>query len=88
MELQQPQYQASELLIGTLARGFRVVERPTTMRDRSAGVSKKGHNLLYGLRYGRVVLGTWWRERRRVSRQRRRVSRATARTGSGRTRRT
>src|SRR5690606_18553931 len=31
VELQQPQYQASELLIGTLARGFRVVERPTTM---------------------------------------------------------
>lgn len=81
VELRQPQYQASELLIGVLARGYRVVERPTTMRDRAAGVSKKGHNLLYGVRYGRVVVRTWWRERRR------RVSAGGGRrTGSGRTR--
>jgi len=63
--LAQPQYQASELLIGVLARGYRVVERPTTMRLRTAGASKKGGDLLYGLRYARVVLGTWWRERSR-----------------------
>lgn len=61
--LRQPQYQSSELLIGALAHGFRVVEVPTTMRQRTAGESKKGHNLLYGLRYGGVVLGTWFRER-------------------------
>ncbi|HEX6257133.1 MAG TPA: glycosyltransferase family 2 protein [Euzebyales bacterium] len=65
VHLRQPQYQSSELLIGTLAHGFRVVEVPTTMRQRSAGESKKGHNLLYGLRYGRVVVGTWLRERAR-----------------------
>jgi hypothetical protein len=63
--LAQPQYQSSELLIGALAHGFRVVEVPTTMRERAAGESKKGHNLLYGVRYGRVVLGTWVRERAR-----------------------
>jgi hypothetical protein len=63
--LSQPQYQSSELLIGALAHGFRVVEVPTTMRQRAAGESKKGHNLLYGLRYGRVVVGTWLRERSR-----------------------
>jgi Glycosyl transferase family 2 len=63
--LAQPQYQSSELLIGALAHGFRVVEVPTTMRERAAGESKKGHNLLYGFRYGRVVLGTWVRERAR-----------------------
>jgi hypothetical protein len=63
--LAQPQYQSSELLIGALAHGFRVVEVPTTMRERAAGESKKGHNLLYGFRYGRVVLGTWIRERAR-----------------------
>jgi glycosyltransferase involved in cell wall biosynthesis len=63
--LLQPQYQSSELLIGTLAHGFRVVEVPTTMRERSAGQSKKGNNLLYGMRYGRVVVGTWFRERAR-----------------------
>ncbi|MBW3604979.1 MAG: glycosyltransferase family 2 protein [Actinobacteria bacterium] len=61
--LRQPQYQSSELLIGALAHGFRVVEVPTTMRQRTAGESKKGHNLLYGLRYGGVVVGTWLRER-------------------------
>jgi glycosyltransferase involved in cell wall biosynthesis len=61
--LRQPQYQSSELLIGALAHGFRVVEVATTMRQRTAGASKKGHNLLYGLRYGGVVIGTWLRER-------------------------
>jgi glycosyltransferase involved in cell wall biosynthesis len=60
----QVQYQTSELLIGALAHGYRVVERPITMRKRMAGRSKKGHNLLYGLRYARVVVGTWARERR------------------------
>jgi hypothetical protein len=29
-----------------------------------AGESKKGHNVLYGMRYARVILRTWWRERR------------------------
>ncbi|MGJ7909309.1 hypothetical protein ACOQFL_22880, partial [Actinopolyspora sp. H202] len=33
-------------------------------RQRVAGVSKKGNNVLYGYRYSRVVLGTWLRERR------------------------
>lgn len=62
--LQQPQYQAAELLIGVLARGYRVREVATTMRQRSSGTSKKGGNLLYGVRYARVVMGTWLRERR------------------------
>ncbi|WP_308282911.1 glycosyltransferase family 2 protein [Pseudonocardia nigra] len=62
--LRQPQYQASELLLGAILRGHRVVERPMTMRDRTTGRSKKGPNLLYGTRYGRVLVGTWWRERR------------------------
>ena len=76
--LSQPQYQSSELLIGALAHGFRVVEVPTTMRERAAGASKKGHNLLYGLRYGRVVVGTWLRERARRRRQAGRGRRAVA----------
>jgi glycosyltransferase involved in cell wall biosynthesis len=58
------QYQTTELLIGALAQGYRVVERPITMRKRMAGQSKKGHNVLYGLRYARVILATWARERR------------------------
>ena len=62
--LRQEQYQASELLIGVLLRGYRVVEQPMTMRPRAAGESKKGGDLLYGVRFGRVVLTTWWREKR------------------------
>jgi hypothetical protein len=63
--LAQPQYQSAELLIGVLARGFRVLEQPMTMRPRTAGRSKKGNSLVYGWSYARVVLGTWLRERDR-----------------------
>ena len=64
VQLTQPQYQASELLVGAILRGWRVVEVPTLMRDRTAGVTKKGRNLAYGARFARVVLATWWRDRR------------------------
>jgi glycosyltransferase involved in cell wall biosynthesis len=60
---EEPQYQSSELLLGAIARGYRVAERPIVMRKRAAGESKKGHNALYGLRYAKVILRTWWRER-------------------------
>jgi hypothetical protein len=60
--LNQPQYQASELLVGVFAHGFRYAEVPGTMQVRSAGASKKGGNLRYGARYARVMIGTWWRE--------------------------
>ena len=60
--LNQPQYQASELLVGVASHGFRVLEVPGTMHVRAAGSTKKGGNLVYGSRYARVVLGTWWRE--------------------------
>lgn len=62
--LEQRQYQSSELLVGILARGYRVLEQPMTMLARTAGQSKKGNNILYGYRYLRVVVGTWLRERR------------------------
>jgi glycosyltransferase involved in cell wall biosynthesis len=64
--LEQPQYQAAELLIGVLAHGYRVTERPATIHKRKVGNSKKGHNALYGLHFARVIGGTWWRERRRT----------------------
>ena len=65
VRLDQPQYQTSELLIGTAMRGFRVIEVATTMLDRPEGATgtKKGPNLLYGMRFARAVLGTWRRER-------------------------
>lgn len=62
--LRQTQYQTSELLIGAIANGFRVIEAPATMYQRIAGESKKGHNLIYGLRFGRVVVSTWLSQRR------------------------
>lgn len=64
VRLLQPQYQSAELLIGVIACGHRVREVPGSMLRRTAGESKKGHNLLYGFRYTLVVGGTWWRERR------------------------
>jgi len=65
VRLEQPQYQASELLVGAILGGYRVIEVPVTMHPRSAGTTKKGGNLLYGLRFCRVVVGTWWRDRQR-----------------------
>lgn len=64
--LEQTQYQTSEALIATAMNGFRVVEVPTTMRDRPEGATrtKKGPNLLYGLRFARAIFRTWSRERR------------------------
>lgn len=63
--LDEPQYQASELLIGAIMSGARFAERPVTMYARTSGRSKKGGNLTYGYRYGKVFLRTWWRERSR-----------------------
>ncbi len=65
IRLEQPQYQSSELLIAVLTHGFRVAEVPATIHKRKVGESKKGHNAIYGLHYASVVLGTWWRERKR-----------------------
>jgi glycosyltransferase involved in cell wall biosynthesis len=63
--LDQAQYQASELLIGAAMAGFRLVEVPIAMEARQSGTTKKGGNFIYGARFGSVVVGTWWRERRR-----------------------
>jgi glycosyltransferase involved in cell wall biosynthesis len=79
VRLEQPQYQASELLIGVITHGYRVLEVPATIHRRKVGESKKGanplynlhipgvNNLFYGFRFMRVVVGTWLRERRRRS---------------------
>lgn len=60
---EQVQYQTSELLIGAICRGYRVTERPVSHHPRLAGESKKGGNVLYGFRYARVIVRTWWRDR-------------------------
>jgi hypothetical protein len=95
VQLEQPQYQASELLIGVITHGYKVVEVPATIHRRRVGESKKGQNPLYGLhipgvnnlfygaRFARVAYGTWWRERSRAAVERRRQS-AAERSGSER----
>jgi glycosyltransferase involved in cell wall biosynthesis len=77
VQLAQPQYQASELLIGVITHGYKVAEVPATIHRRRVGESKKGqnplynmhipgvNNLFYGMRFARVAYGTWWRERQR-----------------------
>jgi glycosyltransferase involved in cell wall biosynthesis len=82
VRLEQPQYQASELLIGVITHGYKVAEVPATIHRRRVGESKKGqnplyglhlpgvNNLFYGIRFARVIYGTWWRERQRVRRGR------------------
>jgi glycosyltransferase involved in cell wall biosynthesis len=65
--LEQDQYQTAELIISAAAHGWRLAERPTVWHPRASGTSKKGHNLLFGFRYARVVVATWWRERRRAA---------------------
>jgi glycosyltransferase involved in cell wall biosynthesis len=70
--LAQPQYQAAELLLGAMLRGYRVAEVPTTMTARAAGSTKKGGNLRYGWRFLKVIVRTWSREQARRWRPRRR----------------
>jgi len=65
--LEQDQYQTAELIISAAAHGWRLAERPTVWHPRTSGTSKKGHNVLFGFRYARVVARTWWRERRRAA---------------------
>ena len=77
VQLAQPQYQASELLIGVITHGYKIAEVPATIHRRRVGESKKGqnplyklhipgvNNLFYGLRFARVAYGTYWRERQR-----------------------
>lgn len=66
VKLEQPQYQASELMISAALHGFRLAEVPTTMRDRGvhATATKKGGNFGYGVRFARAALRTWRRDRK------------------------
>ena len=65
LTLEQDQYQTAEVIITAAARGWRIGERPTVWYPRASGTSKKGTNVFFALQYARVVLRTWWRERRR-----------------------
>ena len=57
----EDQFHNPELLLGAVRAGLRVLDVPVTIRRRSAGVTKKGTNLRYGLGFLRVMLKTWLR---------------------------
>ncbi|WP_210414774.1 glycosyltransferase family 2 protein [Microlunatus elymi] len=61
VRLSEPQYHASQLLLGAMAEGARVKEVPVKMLLRKAGKSKKGHPIYYGYNYGRVMVTAWFR---------------------------
>jgi len=84
--LDEPQYQASELLISAVMSGARFTERPVTMHARTSGRSKKGGNIAYGYRYGKVFAKTWLRELRRQRSAGRNHTRDESPGGSGRIR--
>ncbi len=55
------QYHTAEAIIVARRRGLRIQEVPITAPRRIAGVSKKGTDLVYGLRFGQVLLAHWLR---------------------------
>src|SRR6187549_4000811 len=57
----EDQFHNPELLLGAARAGLRVVDVPVTIRRRSAGVTKKGTNVRYGLGFLRVMIKTWLR---------------------------
>ena len=57
----EDQFHNPELLLGAARAGLRVMDVPVTIRRRTAGVTKKGTNLRYGLGFLRVMLKAWLR---------------------------
>lgn len=61
LRLVQRRHHTAELLIEAARHGLRVVEVPITILPRAFGVSKKGTNWLYGARFARTIVASWWR---------------------------
>jgi hypothetical protein len=57
----EEQFHNPELLLGARRAGLRIAEVPVTIRQRTAGDSKKGGTLRYGLGFLRVVFRSWLR---------------------------
>jgi hypothetical protein len=57
----EDQFHNPELLMGAARAGLRIAEVPITIHRRTAGVSKKGGTLRYGLGFLRVIFRTWLR---------------------------
>ena len=63
VQLDQPQFQSTELLISALSRGYRYGEVMVGHAPRQVGESKKGRSVSYALRFSRALFGTYVRER-------------------------
>lgn len=63
VQLDQPQFQSTELLISALSRGYRYGEVRVGHAPRQVGESKKGRSMTYALRFSRALFGTYVRER-------------------------
>lgn len=61
LHLQQPQFQASELLIEAIRKGLRYKEVPTTMRRRQGGATRKPKPVPYAWGFVKALVGTWLR---------------------------
>lgn len=61
LHLQQPQFQASELLIEAIRKGLRFQEVPITMRRRQAGESRKPGTVRYAWGFVKAMMSTWLR---------------------------
>jgi hypothetical protein len=59
LRLRQEQYHTAEFIIEACKAGLRIAERPITIRLRQHGVSKKGHDMLYGYRFAKAVAKSW-----------------------------
>lgn len=61
LKLRQDQYHTSEFLVLAAKARLRLAESPITFTRRLSGRSKKGPELLYGLRFAHVLLTSWLR---------------------------
>jgi hypothetical protein len=57
----EDQFHNPELLLGAARAGLRIVEVPITIHRRTAGKSKKGGTVRYGVGFLRVIFRTWLR---------------------------
>ena len=60
--LKQSQYQTAELIIRAIKHGYQIIECPSVWHPRSSGHSKKGNDLMFGLRYAKVITTTFLEE--------------------------
>lgn len=56
--LKEEQYYSPELLIEAARNGLIIKEVPITVHERTHGVSKKGRDLMYGIKFAKTILKT------------------------------